>query len=386
MTNMMFCVIIALLIATAEAILTPTIQPIRTFCPSQNDVNSNNSCVNEFNNLDRYSQVLQSLDPYRVSRNLTINSMGLTTAHFLPETVNTVCIENSSSPIDNLTNSLSLQLQSLSSNLHHVTSKSCLDIKSKNASAVSGYYFITTNGTLSLVYCDMEGNTCGGAGGWTRVAFINMSDPSEECPSALQRHVYPNLNHSVCGRLKPSGAGCNSMSFSSYGINYTTVCGRMRGYQFNSNDGFYPNAGTGSADINGLYVDGYSITYGNPRQHIWSYACGLQQYTYIYPMYSCPCNQGQTVSPPAFVGNDYYCESALPVGQGWTGVLYADDPLWDGQQCIVDEGPCCTNPNLPWFLKSLGVTTNSDIEVRLCGSEPTTNEDTPFDLLELFIR
>ena len=31
--------------------------------------------------------------------------------------------------------------------------------------------------------------------------------------------------------------------------------------------------------------------------------------------------------------------------------------------------------------KSLGVTTNSDIEVRLCGSQPTNDEDTPFDLL-----
>ena len=33
----------------------------------------------------------------------------------------------------------------------------------------------------------------------------------------------------------------------------------MRGYQFHSNDGFYPNVG-GNADINGIYVDGYSIT------------------------------------------------------------------------------------------------------------------------------
>ena len=65
---------------------------------------------------------------------------------------------------------------------------------------------------------------------------------------------------SVCGRPKPSGAGCNSMTFSSYGINYTTVCGRMRGYQYDSNDAFYPNVG-GSADINGIIVDGYSINY-----------------------------------------------------------------------------------------------------------------------------
>ena len=163
----------------------------------------------------------------------------------------------------------------------------------------------------------------------------------------------------------------------------------MRGYQFHSNDGFYPNVG-GNADINGIYVDGYSITYGNPRQHIWSYACGLEQHLQFGIFSdSCPCNQGQTnetYSPPAFVGNDYYCESGLPIGQGWTGVLYADDPPWDGQHCISDEVSCCTNPNLPWFLKSLGVTTNSDIEVRLCGSQHTNDEDTPFDLLELYVQ
>ena len=144
----MLCVIITLLIATAEAILSPAIQPMRIFCPSKYDVNFNNSCIGAFNNLDGYSQVLQSTDPNHVSRNLTINSMGLTTAHFLPEIVNTVCVENGSSPIDNLRNNLSLQLHSLSSNMHHVTFKSCLDIKNKNVSAVSGYYFITTNGGL----------------------------------------------------------------------------------------------------------------------------------------------------------------------------------------------------------------------------------------------
>ena len=107
LSTMMFCVIITLLIATAGAILSPVIQPIRIFCPSQYDVNFNNSCISEFNNLDGYSQVLQSTDPNRVSRSLTVNSMGLTTARFLPEIVSTVCVENGSSPIDNLTNTLS---------------------------------------------------------------------------------------------------------------------------------------------------------------------------------------------------------------------------------------------------------------------------------------
>ena len=77
-----------------------------------------------------------------------------------------------------------------------------------------------------------------------------------------------------------------------------------------------------------LWMDILLITYGNPQQHIWSFACGLEQhFQFGIIEFLCPCNQGLTFSPPVFVGNDYYCESALPVCQGWTGVLYADDPL-----------------------------------------------------------
>ena len=66
----------------------------------------------------------------------------------------------------------------------------------------------------------------------------------------------------------------------------------------------------------------------------------------------CPCNSGSSTSPPSFVGNDYYCESG-----GAIGILVVDDPLWDGQNCNGPESTCCTNPNMPWFLKTLNETT-----------------------------
>ena len=96
------------------------------------------------------------------------------------------------------------------------------------------------------------------------------------------------------------------------------------------------------------YVDGVTITYGsNPRKHIWTYACGLNEgyinFNSILTLL-CPCNNisaGTTV--PSFVGNDHYCESGLPAGQFWQNVLYSNDPLWDGQQCNGNEGPCCNN-------------------------------------------
>ena len=64
------------------------------------------------------------------------------------------------------------------------------------------------------------------------------------------------------------------------------------------------------------------------------------------------------------------------------------NPLWDGQQCDGGEAPCCTHPNMPWFLKTLNETTTEDIELRVCNNNPFYgyDEDTPLELIELFVR
>ena len=136
-------------------------------------------------------------------------------------------------------------------------------------------------------------------------------------------------------------------------------------------------------------MDGISITYGSPRQHIWAYASGISE-VLIYPneASSCPCRDTGTrlpVNPPNLVANNYYCEPGNPTSS-WhsTNMLeYTDDPLWDGQNC---ERQCCSDGrNPPWF--SLQLTERrSDIEVRICGSEVTAYEDTPIELLELYLQ
>jgi len=75
---------------------------------------------------------------------------------------------------------------------------------------------------------------------------------------------------------------------------------------------------------------------------------------------------------PSFVGNDYFCERAVT----------ASDRLWDGQ------GEMASPPGVtaPWFCKQLPQITTDDIEVRICGDEPTVNEDTPVEIIELYIR
>ena len=68
------------------------------------------------------------------------------------------------------------------------THRSCAAILNGNPSAPSGYYNITTtNGSSIQVYCDMEGTNCGGEGGWTRVAYVNMTQPGASCPQGLEQ-------------------------------------------------------------------------------------------------------------------------------------------------------------------------------------------------------
>ena len=45
-----------------------------------------------------------------------------------------------------------------------------------------------------------------------------------------------------------------------------------------------------------------------------------------------------------------------------------------------------TNPKMPWFIKTLNETVNENIELRVCGDTDYLNEDTPLDIIELYIR
>ena len=81
----------------------------------------------------------------------------------------------------------------------------------------------------------------------------------------------------------------------------------------------------------------------------------------------------------------YYCESGNP-NQEWVDQVFSNDKLWDGEQCS-HEGTCCTGTNTPpWFSVNLGSPTSDDIEVRIMGSESTDNEDTPIELLEIYVQ
>ena len=50
---------------------------------------------------------------------------------------------------------------------------------------------------------------CGGSTGWRRVAYLNMFDPSQQCPSVWQEITTP---HRVCGR-RSTRASCEGLTY-----------------------------------------------------------------------------------------------------------------------------------------------------------------------------
>ena len=226
-----------------------------------------------------------------------------------------------------------------------------------------------------------------GDGLWHRIVHLNMSDPSQQCPSAWKEATFDEIR--VCARPNSTIGSCPSVLYP-VGDQYSKVCGRVIGYQSGSPDAFV-NAGTHhkrNSTIDEPYLDGISITHGEPRTHIWSYAAGISENGTCSgqnPHLNCPCSNSRH-SPPSYVGNNYYCESANQGDCFVDNSFFPNDPLWDGQQCD-NEGTCCTGANtLPWFSVDLHNHTRDDIEVRICHDQGTVDEDTPIQLLELYIQ
>ena len=231
------------------------------------------------------------------------------------------------------------------------------------------------------MYCDMD-RVCGcsgdSTGGWARIAYLNTTDTSQQCPSAWTLITTPRR---MCGR-STDAASCDSAIFPSNGIQYSNICGRVIGYQDQSPDAFIA-ASTTSIDSN--YLDGVSVTHGVPgsRQHIWSFVAAVSSHE-SHRDAICPCHTSFGIPP--YVGQDYFCETGNDNDAVWSGTFFADDPLWDGQDCGTSNACECTLNNPPWFCKQLPQATTDDIEVRICGDESRSNEDTPVELIELYVR
>ena len=254
---------------------------------------------------------------------------------------------------------------------------SCAEIKEALPESESDWYYVSdASGVARQVYCDLSdelASVCGNSTGWRRVFRLNMTDPNQNCPGT-EFGLQVLGGQRVCFK---GDHGCSTVSFPIDSINYQRVCGRVIGYQIGSTDAFLNND-----NIDDVYIDGVSLTYGSgPRNHIWSFA------SYLSDSFSgCPCNSDNVPENdplPSFITEeDYFCESGTSSTSIGPDELFGDDPLWDGQDCNNGEVPCCRPP---WFVKQLPATTNSDIELRLCNSQPG-EEQGSFQVVDIYVQ
>ena len=221
--------------------------------------------------------------------------------------------------------------------------------------------------------------SCRGAGGWTRAAYLNMSDPNQQCPSNWTLITTPIRG---CGRRATGYPQCDSVTYSVHGRTYSSVCGRILAYQ----------RGLAKAFNNALYsLSGVSLTHGpaEARQHIWSFVgANYEQGPYYYTYYNCPCTNTKIYWPhqiPPFINNDYFCDTGNP-GPGYSSTTYyINDPLWDGEGC-GSTSTCCEFNSPPWFCKSLPQPTSDDLETRNCYTYPSVSADRLITLIDVYVK
>ena len=220
--------------------------------------------------------------------------------------------------------------------------------------------------------------TCGGTGGWRRVVYLNFTDPNTTCPSGWQLTSHSKR---TCGRVHINQHICDSVTFPVSGGDYTRVCGRIIAYQDRYTSAFWTYHDGLVTTIDGPYVEGVSLTHGSPRQHIWTFASGYNEF---HPTYTgvCPCDTTINITIPPFVGGDYLCESGWNAGP-YGYLFYPDDPLWDGDGCTANS-TCCSFNNPPYFTKAFPSPTTNDIEARICHN--SHYGDTPIEFIELYVQ
>ena len=219
-----------------------------------------------------------------------------------------------------------------------------------------------------------------GAGLWWRVAYLDMTEPSQQCPSAWREYTD---RVRACGRPESSTGSCAAV-FYFPNRQYSRVCGRIIGYQFKTPDAFETEYDNGED----LYGDGVIISHGAQQDHnvIWRFVAGVTERSSKHRQSNCPCSPGPVAGtqPPENIGVNYFCESGNPNNAFQGGPLYSSDRLWDGQRC---EGSCCEGTQSPpWFSVQLPAPTTDTIEVSICCDESTMNEDTPVEIIEIYVQ
>ena len=177
-----------------------------------------------------------------------------------------------------------------------------------------------------------------------RVAYLDMTNRNHRCPSGLRQRT----DFRACTGLSDGPSTCSPVRYTSHGIQYSSVHGKIIGHESGNVDGFHGPSFPGPDSI---YVDGVSLTHGGfPRKHIWTFAADK----------TCSGN-----TPPAFVNNDYLTIRSTLCGTGQTVTV--------------------TLTTLHGSTRSYQPTTD-DIEMRVCRSGARSEEDVLIKAIEIYIK
>ncbi len=193
---------------------------------------------------------------------------------------------------------------------------------------------------------------------WRLIAYINTT---ESCRKICPKELSCATDISSCVQ-KMDGGGCSRVKFKSRGIAYSHVCGRIIGRHSGLLNGFGLNRLSETLDEN--YVDGVSLTYGDPRTHIWTFAAN----SYLLNFSNCNVCY---LSQPRFVPLSHYscslnpkCSKNKACGEG----------LWQDNLCSGDT----------WFHRQLPHPTEDDLEMRLC-RKTRFSGDIGLTLVEIYV-
>ena len=233
---------------------------------------------------------------------------------------------------------------------------SCLQIQQQDSTNKSGYYFIkSSSGQMLSVYCKMD--DCGtDKGPWMRVAKLNTSS----CPRGLK----PMLAEGGIKSCVPArdGPGCTMLNYSSLGIPYSKVCGRITGYEVGTPDGFYHRGQDVTLMEN--YLDGVSVT--SNGKYVWTLVAG-----------NCKCPP-TTFRIPTFVPKDKFICTHGKYGCYQQGLFCTKYFLWGGQQC---GSPIRRN----WFNNEVPRTT-ADVNIRVCRDQDREHEDIALRSMTIYVQ
>lgn len=257
--------------------------------------------------------------------------------------------------------------------------ESCPSTVDSLAPQVSAELDTLIDSLLPQLQASLSPSPCQGLG-WTKIADINMANPSHSCPQGWVNGTFPDSSRQLCRRPSDQSE-CASAFFSTEGVEYSQVCGMIKAYQYGSPEAFQDFNFMTSLTLNDQYVDGVVISRGaNPeREHVWTFAAGLDETQNSNEV--CPCISTMAEAPP-FIGSNYFCESGVLSHSSARTLLYEDAPLWDG---CNEANACCSRHNPPYFSATLSSRSCEDLEVRLCAGA-AIQEEVPVERIELYVK